>query len=360
MSENIDFPSTDIYCFEIMAKGTLADNIGPEMEFIIDGQVIEKVFVNNVTPKTFVFELEISAGSHEFAIGFHNDYYDPSAKLDRNLYVDKVEIFKHPTDHTAPSSNPPDVSSDGGGSGGSSSGNSSSGGSNSNSSNHEPDCHTDADCNDDHVCHPKTGSCVECFEDNQCDDGLVCNGIEVCFDNLCIGGNNPCNENQICDEENDICMGTECQSDADCDDDVFCNGEEICSKGVCTTEEPPCNKEAVCIEETHECREILFVSAVSLIKDIPRPIIREKRCQWLILATDDFFYFNDASHTIEIENMENDFQGVEIDPHRNPLHHNNFIFIPLCIWKNATVGQYKIIIRSYPVDEALTADFNIR
>lgn len=92
MNKEIYFPDKGVYRFEIIAKGTLVDNIGPEMELIIDGEVMESNFVNTITPEVFVFDIKISERSHQFAIGFYNDFYDPLAGLDRNLYVDKTIV----------------------------------------------------------------------------------------------------------------------------------------------------------------------------------------------------------------------------------------------------------------------------
>jgi len=85
MSEDVVFPETGNYLFEIIARGSLAYDEGPEMELIIDGVIKDTVYVNTTTPITFDFEVEVTAGSHEFSIGFHNDHYNPSAGLDRNL-----------------------------------------------------------------------------------------------------------------------------------------------------------------------------------------------------------------------------------------------------------------------------------
>ena len=92
MSEQVDFPDSDVYRFEINAKGSLAYGVGPEMELIIDEEIKHTVFVNTETPGVFVFEVAITEGTHEFAIGFHNDFYESSTGIDRNLYVDKTII----------------------------------------------------------------------------------------------------------------------------------------------------------------------------------------------------------------------------------------------------------------------------
>ncbi|NOQ86905.1 MAG: hypothetical protein GQ554_08510, partial [Deltaproteobacteria bacterium] len=59
-------------------------------ELIIGGEIIDTVFVNTETLETFIFDAEITEGLHELAIGFYNDFYNPFAGEDRNLYVDKT------------------------------------------------------------------------------------------------------------------------------------------------------------------------------------------------------------------------------------------------------------------------------
>ena len=92
MNEDVYFQDTGIYRFEITARGDLAFNIGPEMELFIDGENKGAFFVNTNTPEIFVFNVEVSAGVHEIAIGYYNDFYDPSQGIDRNLYVDNTII----------------------------------------------------------------------------------------------------------------------------------------------------------------------------------------------------------------------------------------------------------------------------
>ena len=92
MSEQVDFSDSDVYRFEINVKGSLAYGVGPEMELIIDGEIKHTIFVNTEIPEVFVFDVAITEGMHEFAIGFHNDFYESSTGIDRNLYVDKTII----------------------------------------------------------------------------------------------------------------------------------------------------------------------------------------------------------------------------------------------------------------------------
>jgi hypothetical protein len=95
MSEDVYFPNTGTYLIEITAKGDLADGVGPEMQLFIDGQSKGSVFVNTNTPEIYTFEIVVSAGTHEVAVAFNNDYYDPAQGVDRNLYVDKIAISYH-------------------------------------------------------------------------------------------------------------------------------------------------------------------------------------------------------------------------------------------------------------------------
>ncbi len=92
MSEQFNFSYADVYRFVIIAKGSLAYGVGPEMGLIIDGVIKRTVFVNSETPAVYVFNVALTRGIHEFAIGFYNDYHDASSGIDRNLYVDKTII----------------------------------------------------------------------------------------------------------------------------------------------------------------------------------------------------------------------------------------------------------------------------
>jgi hypothetical protein len=95
INTDADFPNSGTYRFEITAKADIAHGVGPEMELLIDGQVKGSVFVNTETPQIYMFEVEVSASTHEVAIAFDNDYYDPATGIDRNLYVDKIAISYH-------------------------------------------------------------------------------------------------------------------------------------------------------------------------------------------------------------------------------------------------------------------------
>ncbi|MCB9852736.1 MAG: VCBS repeat-containing protein [Phycisphaerales bacterium] len=91
-----------------------------------------------------------------------------------------------------------------------------------------------------------------CIDDGDCDDGIACNGVEFCNNNLCHAGTSPCEgPTDICDEALDECV--ECLADGDCDDGLFCNGVESCLDGVCQPGSPPCNENLTCDEVTDSC-----------------------------------------------------------------------------------------------------------
>ena len=99
-----------------------------------------------------------------------------------------------------------------------------------------------------------------CITQGDCDDGLFCNGQEVCnlTTNNCESGDWPClndglfcNGEESCDEASDSCLG-----DKPCPDDgLFCNGTEGCDEtsDACTNSGDPCLENQQCNEETDKC-----------------------------------------------------------------------------------------------------------
>ena len=125
-----------------------------------------------------------------------------------------------------------------------------------------------------------------CSTNTDCDDGLYCNGVEICNDGTCQNGtpvdcidsigctDDACNEdNDACENvpNNDncddgvFCNGLEtCDASSDClagtpvackDDLLFCNGDEICDEAIdaCISKGNPCGEGTVCNEENDVC-----------------------------------------------------------------------------------------------------------
>lgn len=119
-----------------------------------------------------------------------------------------------------------------------------------------------ADSNGAPLCNEANDECVECLTAADCDDDLFCNGTETCTAGVCGDGTSPCTAGQECDEDANACV-TPCATDADCTDDGnFCNGDEICNTvtGVCESEGDPCEGNVatpVCNEAGNSCVECL-------------------------------------------------------------------------------------------------------
>jgi len=94
-----------------------------------------------------------------------------------------------------------------------------------------------------------------CTEDSDCDEGLFCNGPELCVENACVSTENPCDDTMFCDEASDLCV--DCFEDKDCDDGRFCNGAELCVENVCEATENPCDAATVCDEIGERCVDCL-------------------------------------------------------------------------------------------------------
>ncbi len=121
-------------------------------------------------------------------------------------------------------------------------------------------CDANASLCSSNVCDPLTGQCVPTpsNEGTSCDDGVYCNGLDVCLGGECVLGTPPSIDDGVectadsCDEDaqtirhqpsdvscddGDACNGVEhcdlvsgCVSESPegCDDGVLCNGAEIC------------------------------------------------------------------------------------------------------------------------------------
>ena len=108
---------------------------------------------------------------------------------------------------------------------------------------------------------PACAQPVSCTVSSECDDGLFCNGPELCLGRrTCIRGPAPCQGAlKLCDEFADRCRAP-CEADSDCDDGLFCNGTELCISDAeladqfgCVRTNPPCLEGQRCLEDSEEC-----------------------------------------------------------------------------------------------------------
>jgi hypothetical protein len=90
-----------------------------------------------------------------------------------------------------------------------------------------------------------------CQLNEDCDDGVFCNGPEACNAGTCVAGPPPCSEPLFCRESDDACV--QCLTNAQCDDGLFCNGTETCgANGTCQAGSDPCPGQS-CNESTNTC-----------------------------------------------------------------------------------------------------------
>jgi len=117
---------------------------------------------------------------------------------------------------------------------------------------------------------PEGDGCVaaECSGNAACDDGNACNGEETCTSGKCQGGTPvSCSANATCQDpdgtcacddgyhdDGDQCLADECSGNDDCEDGVVCNGQETCNGGICEAGTAvSCQENAICQEPDGTC-----------------------------------------------------------------------------------------------------------
>ncbi|RJO67909.1 MAG: hypothetical protein C4523_08100 [Myxococcales bacterium] len=124
---------------------------------------------------------------------------------------------------------------------------------------HHEQCAAEAYCAPERPgADPATGCAPrpECLTDPECDDGLFCNGVETCVDNLCQpGAAIGCADALACtadgcDEATKDC--THAPVDENCQNDTACDGREICTLEADCQPGPPldCNDRIDCTEDS--------------------------------------------------------------------------------------------------------------
>ena len=109
---------------------------------------------------------------------------------------------------------------------------------------------------------PPTPPVTPCTGD-PCDDGLYCNGVEVCTVDAdaedgytCADGTAiECPEGEVCDEETDACV--DLCADVVCDDEDLCT-DDACdpATGECVYTDVVCDEGLVCDPDTGECVDL--------------------------------------------------------------------------------------------------------
>jgi len=104
-----------------------------------------------------------------------------------------------------------------------------------------------------------------CEQDQDCDDGLWCNGDEYCSNNFCRSSTRDCSmvadscNDAGCDEEIDECAKVPKADGIVCEDGLYCTVDDACDGGVCTGGARDCSEAAaecvagVCDEAGRAC-----------------------------------------------------------------------------------------------------------
>lgn len=116
--------------------------------------------------------------------------------------------------------------------------------------------------------------CGACSADADCTDGLSCNGAERCVGGACQAGPPPdCSDGlactvDACNEATDLCTHT--PNHGDCNDGLYCNGTEVCSVGGggCQPGLPPCPAGFTCDEVNDQCIDMTCPPG-SIVSAIP-------------------------------------------------------------------------------------------
>lgn len=109
----------------------------------------------------------------------------------------------------------------------------------------DADCEDDVDCTLD-LCNADTGDCEYWPDNDFCNNGLFCDGVEVCdmVAGCQTGTAADCDDriectNDFCDEFTRSCSHQ--PQHRRCDDGIFCNGSEYCHpRAGCRSTAPPC------------------------------------------------------------------------------------------------------------------------
>ncbi len=111
-------------------------------------------------------------------------------------------------------------------------------------------------CNGNEVCDAQNG-CLDGTPADCADDGAFCNGTESCDEaaDSCVSSGNPCTPGTVCNEETNGCdQPPGCEVDEECDNGLFCDGAERCVDGTCQPGTAVnCDDEVACT--TDSCNE---------------------------------------------------------------------------------------------------------
>jgi hypothetical protein len=164
-------------------------------------------------------------------------------------------------------------------------------------------------------------------------------------------------------------IATECTTDTDCDDSLFCNGVERCDNGICIQGSNPCQAEQICSESRNQCVNVSKKIGTSFPVTIRRPVFTDEQTKLMIVKTIEDNYFDKTISSVIFSNSGNNSQGVKLDDIKKTFKlktwFGSFIFLPVRVYKQATVGHWEILINTgvsgrNPIEERVYSTFIIK
>jgi hypothetical protein len=138
----------------------------------------------------------------------------------------------------------------------------------------------------------------------------------------------------------------ECTKDNDCIDDIFCNGVEQCIDGDCLEGDYPCATDELCIEEDQVCLTEEIIEAKGIIDTYTRPKFTPRRCIWMMLEAESVEMFDPDACTAKCTGPGGAEQGVSINQNKSLQQFMGFILVPVCIEKDAPIGQWTLQLQT--------------
>jgi hypothetical protein len=152
--------------------------------------------------------------------------------------------------------------------------------------------------------------------------------------------------------------------DENCDDGVFCNGEEKCLNEECVNNENPCSSDQRCLENQRICQDVKKISATSVNHNLFKPVLLKKTCAQLVLNYDGNTDFSSSHSEITFKGPGDDSQGISLNPDKSIAKKRNNLFVPLCVERGAATGEWKITIETVSSDssvlEQIESNFKVK
>ncbi len=81
----------------VFARADKANGQWPTLTVSIDGTEIGSITVNSTTDKKFYLPISVDPGQVNLQLSYTNDFYDPNAHQDRNVYISHIKVVAQGT-----------------------------------------------------------------------------------------------------------------------------------------------------------------------------------------------------------------------------------------------------------------------